>query len=82
MKEFDRIVGLKHLYAFHVNDSLKPFASRKDRHAPLGDGEIGIDAFKALMQHPHTREIPKYLETPDGPPLWKKEIAMLRQFSI
>jgi deoxyribonuclease-4 len=81
LKEFDRIVGIKHLHAFHINDSLKPFASRKDRHAPLGEGEIGIECFRALMQHPLTREIPKYLETPDGPPLWKKEIAMLRKMA-
>lgn len=81
LKEFDKTVGLKYLNAFHVNDSLKPFAARKDRHAPLGDGEIGIECFKVLMTHPLTRDIPKYLETPDGPPLWKKEIAMLRKFA-
>jgi len=78
---FDAIVGIKYLNAFHINDSLKPFASRKDRHAPLGEGEIGLDCFKALMNHPLTRELPKYLETPDGPALWKKEIAMLREFA-
>lgn len=81
LAEFDRIVGLKHLCAFHVNDSMKPFASRKDRHAPLGEGEIGIECFKVMMTHPQLREIPKYLETPDGPPLWKKEIALLREFA-
>jgi len=81
LKEFDKTVGLKYLNAFHVNDSLKPFAARKDRHAPLGDGEIGIECFKVLMTHPLTRDIPKYLETPDGPPLWKKEIDMLRKFA-
>lgn len=81
LKKFDQIIGLKHLYAFHVNDSMKPFASRKDRHAPLGEGEIGIECFKVMMSHPLLREIPKYLETPDGPPLWKKEIALLREFA-
>jgi len=81
LKEFDKVVGLKHLYAFHLNDSLKGLGSRIDRHKPLGDGEIGIECFKALMQDPRTRTIPKYLETPDGPPLWKKEIAMLRNFA-
>jgi deoxyribonuclease-4 len=79
--EFDKIVGLKHLYAFHVNDSMKPFASRKDRHAPLGEGEIGMECFKLLMQHPKLKYIPKYLETPDGPALWKKEIALLKKFA-
>ncbi|MEN9343917.1 MAG: Endonuclease [Chlamydiota bacterium] len=78
---FEKGVGLKHLYALHVNDSLKPLGSRKDRHAALGKGEIGIECFKVMMTHPHLKKIPKYLETPDGPPLWKKEIAMLREFA-
>ena len=82
LKEFDKIIGLKYLYALHVNDSLKPLGSKRDRHAPLGKGEIGIDCFKAMMKHPDLREIPKYLETPDGPPLWKKEIQILREFSL
>ncbi len=81
LDEFNRIVGLKYLYALHVNDSMKPFGSRKDRHAPLGEGEIGIECFRVMMTHPVLREIPKYLETPDGPPLWKKEIALLREFA-
>ncbi|SRR5581483_5220172 len=80
LAKFDEIVGLEHLYALHINDSMKPFASRKDRHAPLGEGEIGIESFKAMMKHPRLRELPMYLETPDGPPLWKKEIALLREF--
>lgn len=80
LQKFDDIVGLKHLYALHVNDSMKPLGSRKDRHAALGEGEIGIKSFEAMMQNDHLRELPKYLETPDGPPLWKKEIAMLREF--
>ena len=81
LKEFDDVVGLENLFAFHINDSAKPFASRKDRHAPLGEGEIGINCFKLLMTDPRVRTIPKYLETPDGPPLWKKEIQMLRNFA-
>ena len=81
LHEFDQVVGLSHLYAFHLNDSLKPLGSRRDRHAHLGKGEIGIEAFKFLMTHPKLREIPKYLETPDGPPQWTKEIACLRTFA-
>jgi deoxyribonuclease-4 len=80
-KDFDRVIGLEHLYALHVNDSMKPFGSRVDRHAFLGEGEIGIECFKLLMRDPRTREIPKYLETPGGPEIWKKEIAMLRKFA-
>ncbi len=81
LKEFDKQVGLKHLYALHVNDSLKPLGSEVDRHAPLGKGLIGIECFKVMMQVPELRELPKYLETPDGPPLWKEEIKMLREFA-
>lgn len=80
LKTFDEQIGLNHLYALHVNDSLKPLGSRVDRHAPLGKGLIGIDCFKAMMELPELRELPKYLETPDGPPLWKEEIKMLREF--
>lgn len=81
LKEFDQVVGLKHLYAFHLNDSLKPLGSRVDRHQPLGKGQIGLECFRFLMQDPRTRDLPKYLETPDGPPLWKEEISLLRKFA-
>lgn len=79
--EFQRIVGLEHLYAFHLNDSMKSLGSRIDRHMPLGKGEIGIDCFKFLMSDSRTRDLPKYLETPEGPSLWEKEIVLLRSFA-
>lgn len=81
LKEFDDVVGLDHLYAFHVNDSMKDLGTRVDRHAPLGEGKIGLECFRILMTNSKTRKLPKYLETPDGPPLWKKEIALLRRFA-
>jgi deoxyribonuclease-4 len=81
LAEFDRQVGIQHLYALHVNDSLKPLGSRVDRHACLGEGEIGIKGFKAMMEHPDLYELPKYLETPEGPETWKKEIKLLRKFA-
>lgn len=81
LDEFDRVIGLKQLYAFHVNDSMRPFGSRKDRHACLGDGEIGLEAFRCLMQNKRTRALPKYLETPEGEARWKEEITMLRRFA-
>ncbi|MGR3912899.1 MAG: deoxyribonuclease IV [Candidatus Rhabdochlamydia sp.] len=80
LKEFDAKVGLEHLYALHVNDSLKPLGSRVDRHACLGEGFIGIECFKAMMKHPSLVHLPKYLETPEGPPMWEKEIQLLRDF--
>ncbi|MCH9627371.1 MAG: Endonuclease 4 [Chlamydiales bacterium] len=81
LKAFDESIGLEYLYAFHLNDSMKEFGSKRDRHAPLGEGEIGMECFKFLMHSPQTREIPKYLETPGGCPLWDKEIWMLREFA-
>lgn len=81
LQEFDRIVGKEHLFALHINDSMKPLGSKRDRHAPLGKGEIGLTCFKELMRHPYTKDLPKYLETPDGPSLWKEEIALLKTFA-
>lgn len=81
LKEFDRVIGLQHLHAFHFNDSLKGLGSRVDRHQPLGKGTIGLECFKFLMNDPRTRHLPKYLETPDGPELWVKEIALLRELA-
>ena len=76
--EFERIVGLKHLYDFHVNDSMKPLGSRVDRHAAIGHGEIGFESFKFLMQD---NDLPKYLETPVGVAGWKEEIILLRNYA-
>ncbi len=81
LKEFDKIVGLKYLSAFHINDSVKGCGSRVDRHATLGNGLIGLECFKFLMQDARTRYIPKYLETPEGVERWKVEIEMLRDFA-
>lgn len=81
LEEFDAKVGLKHLYAFHLNDSMKPLGSRVDRHAPLGEGQIGKKAFEYVMTHDKLRELPKYMETPVGPEGWKEEIKMLRKFA-
>jgi deoxyribonuclease-4 len=81
LNQFDQHIGTKHLYALHVNDSMKPLGSKRDRHADLGEGEIGIECFKVMMRHPILKAIPKYLETPSGPARWKEEIAMLRNFS-
>jgi len=81
LREFDRIIGLKHLYAFHLNDSLKAFGSRVDRHADLGKGEIGLECFKFLMKDPRTRHLPKYLETPTGKQVWEQEIRLLKSFA-
>jgi deoxyribonuclease-4 len=81
LKEFNEIVGLPYLKAFHINDSAKGLGTRVDRHASLGKGMIGLECFKFLMNDSRTRNIPKYLETPEGPIVWAKEIELLRQFA-
>lgn len=78
---FDKLIGFRHLYALHLNDSLKGRGSRVDRHRPLGEGMIGWDCFRFVMNHPQLRLLPKYLETPGGPPLWEREIQQLRQLA-
>ncbi len=64
--EFDRIVGIEHICAFHVNDSKKGLGAAVDRHAHIGQGEIGREGFGALMRDPRFRSVPKILETPKG----------------
>ncbi|MCP5492558.1 MAG: deoxyribonuclease IV [Chlamydiales bacterium] len=81
LKEFDQAIGLKHLYALHVNDSMKELGSRRDRHANLGKGEIGVECFKVMMRDPRLADLPKYLETPNGDTMWAEEIQMLKDFA-
>lgn len=81
LKEFEEKIGLQHLHAFHLNDSMKGLGSRVDRHASLGAGEIGWDCFKFLVTHPRLSLLPMYLETPEGPVKWKEEIENLRNFA-
>ncbi|HOJ18977.1 MAG TPA: deoxyribonuclease IV [Ignavibacteriaceae bacterium] len=64
--EFDNILGLDRLAAFHVNDSKKDLGSRVDRHDHIGKGFIGLEGFRNLMNHPKLAHIPKILETPKG----------------
>ena len=80
MKEFDNIIGFKYLKGMHINDSKAKFASRVDRHHSLGKGEIGIDAFKFIMQDKRIDNIPLILETIE-PSLWPEEIKLLKSFA-
>lgn len=66
LAEFDAVIGLPHLRLFHLNDSQRPFASRKDRHAGIGEGTLGDEPFRRIMTDPRFRDIPKVLETPKG----------------
>lgn len=80
LAEFDRIIGLDKLKALHLNDSKNPFQSHKDRHELLGQGALGEQAFKAIVNHPVLGKLPMILETPNDLPGYAREIAMLRQF--
>ncbi|NMB94759.1 MAG: endonuclease IV, partial [Flexilinea flocculi] len=66
------------LKAFHLNDSMTPFASNKDRHEKIGKGTIGLDAIVRILQHPKLKGIPFYLETPNEVEGYQEEIRILR----
>lgn len=79
LEDFDRILGLQLLKAVHLNDSMMPFGSRKDRHAEAGKGEIGLKTLLNVLTHPALRELPFYLETPLDDAGHKEEIRMLKE---
>jgi len=78
--EFEQIVGFKYLKGMHINDSKTPFASKVDRHAPLGAGEIGWGCFEYIMADKRFDGIPMVLET-TNPGLWPEEIAALKKLA-
>lgn len=77
MKEFDKVIGLKRIQAFHLNDSKKELGARVDRHEHIGKGAIGLEGFRCLMNDPCFKQIPKVLETPKGEDL-KEDITNLK----
>ncbi|MDY0234291.1 MAG: deoxyribonuclease IV [Sulfurimonas sp.] len=77
--EFGSIVGFEYLMGMHINDSKPPLGSKKDRHHSIGEGEIGLDAFKFLMNDDRMNDIPLILETIDDS-IWKEEIELLYSF--
>ena len=79
LAEFDRILGLDRLKAVHLNDSRNPPGSRKDRHACIGQGEIGLEALTRVVRHPALRDLPFCLETPNELPGYRREIALMRE---
>ena len=79
LEEFDRIIGLSNLKAIHLNDSMNGLGSHKDRHAKIGEGEIGLEALSAVTRHPALKGIPFILETPNDDAGWTEEIALLRE---
>ena len=78
LAEFDELIGLERLRAIHLNDSMNPIGSRKDRHARIGEGHIGLPAITRIINHPRLRDLPFYLETSNELPGYAEEIALLR----
>ena len=81
LNEFDRIIGLDKLCALHLNDSKNPFCSHKDRHACIGEGSIGVDAFQKIINHPALKGKPMILETPNTLEGYAREIKLLHSLS-
>ena len=79
LAEFDAVIGLQYLKALHLNDSKNAFASHKDRHACIGQGSLGIDLFRAIVNHPLLKDKPMILETPNELPGYQAEISLLRE---
>ncbi|MBQ4133817.1 MAG: deoxyribonuclease IV, partial [Desulfovibrionaceae bacterium] len=79
LEGFDAIIGLDRLKAVHLNDSVHPLGSGKDRHANIGEGEMGLDCMVEIINHPSLSELPFNLETHHELPGYKAEIAMLRK---
>lgn len=79
LEKFDKVIGLERLKAVHLNDSMTPFNSHKDRHEKIGKGTIGLDAVINFINHPKLRHLPFYLETPNELDGYAAEIKLLRE---
>ena len=78
LAEFDEVIGLSHLRAIHLNDSMNPRGAKKDRHAKIGEGQLGLEALVRVMNHEKLHTLPFILETPTDDDGHKVEIEMLR----
>ena len=79
LHQFDSIIGLSHLKAIHLNDSMNPLGAHKDRHAKIGEGMIGLDAIIRIINHPALKQLPFYLETPNELDGYANEIEILKE---
>lgn len=82
LEEFDRVIGLDRLKAIHLNDSKNPQNSHKDRHEKIGEGYLGIETIKKIINHPKLKDLPFFLETPNELEGHKKEIELLKSIRI
>lgn len=81
LEEFDRVIGLDRLYAVHFNDSMNECGTHKDRHARIGEGCIGMEGLRRVATHPLLAGKPFILETPNDDEGYKKEIALIREWT-
>ncbi|RKD29067.1 deoxyribonuclease IV [Thermohalobacter berrensis] len=79
LEEFDNIIGIDKLKAIHLNDSMKDFNSKKDRHEKIGEGTIGIEGIKNIIKHPQLKDVPFLLETPNDVDGYESEIKLLKE---
>ena len=79
LEKFDKIIGLNKLCAIHLNDSMNPFESHKDRHQKIGEGSIGLDGIVNIINHPSLRKLPFFLATPNELDGYAKEISLLKE---
>ncbi len=82
LDEFNKVIGLDRLKAIHLNDTKNILASHKDRHEKIGDGNLGLEAIKRIINHPKLRNLPFFLETPNDIDGYEREIAMLKELRI
>lgn len=81
LEDFNNQIGIERLKTIHLNDSMFPLGSRKDRHTPIGKGEIGLSAIIDIMKHPNIRNLPFYIETPLDNNGHGREIEMIKKLS-
>lgn len=82
LAQFDKVIGLSRLKAVHLNDSMNLLNSHKDRHAKIGEGEIGLEALVKVINHPKLKDLPFILETPNEHDGYKQEIKLLRSHFV
>lgn len=80
LDEFDNVIGLDRLKAIHINDTLNPLAAHKDRHAKIGEGHIGCEAFEKIVTNSRVQGMPFILETPNDDEGYAREIALIRSW--
>jgi deoxyribonuclease IV len=79
LAEFERRVGFHKLKAIHLNDAKLGLGSRRDRHAPVGEGHLGLRTFARILNDPRLAGVPMVLETPGGLEAWRRELVLLRK---